>query len=325
MRVLVIGLGSMGKRRIRLLKQLDDRIEIGGVDAREDRRKEAEELYHLSVYDSIEAALKESRAEGAFISTSPASHGKIIRECLERNLHVFTELNLIPDLYQENIELAEKKERILFLSSTFLYRKEIQYIAEQVGRYGRSLNYTYHVGQYLPEWHPWENYNSFFAGDKRTNGCREILAIELPWITSVFGPIRKAVSLHNKNSDLQIAYDDNYIIQIEHENGCKGSLAVDVICPKAVRNLEVFGEHFYLTWDGTPDGLKQFQSERMEEIRLYDTYEHRAGYQATIVENAYMDEIKAFLLEIKTGQKPVYDFRKDRIVLEWIDRIEDVK
>ena len=38
MRVLVVGLGSMGKRRIRLIKQIDPGIQVIGVDSKPDRR-----------------------------------------------------------------------------------------------------------------------------------------------------------------------------------------------------------------------------------------------------------------------------------------------
>ena len=38
MKLLVIGLGSMGKRRVRLLKEYDSNIEIVGLDKQEKRR-----------------------------------------------------------------------------------------------------------------------------------------------------------------------------------------------------------------------------------------------------------------------------------------------
>ena len=118
------------------------------------------------------------------------------------------------------------------------------------------LNYTYHIGQYLPDWHPWENYKDFFVVDKRTNGCREIFAIELPWLTEVFGNVKDIIVRKSKISSLNIDYDDNYMVILEHESGHKGMLAVDIVSRKAVRNLEVFGESLYLSWDGSAEGLK---------------------------------------------------------------------
>ena len=115
---------------------------------------------------------------------------------------------------------AKKRGRILFLSSTFLYRKDIQYIKDRVA--GKRTNYIVHTGQYLPDWHPWESYQSFFVNDPRTNACREIMAIDLPWIIQMFGPVKDLCVKKGKDSILNIDYNDNYIISFEHENGSRG-------------------------------------------------------------------------------------------------------
>ena len=52
MKLLVIGLGSMGKRRVRLLKEYDKNIEVIGLDKQEKRRKEAEDLHSIKTYDN---------------------------------------------------------------------------------------------------------------------------------------------------------------------------------------------------------------------------------------------------------------------------------
>ena len=177
MNIVVIGLGSMGKRRIRLLKEMYSEYSIMGVDGREDRRKEANEMFGIETFEAIGQARDTKRIDNAFVCTSPLSHNAIIKECLENGWNVFTEINLVIDGYQENMKLAEKKGIKLFLSSTFFYREEIKKIRKELE--GKSnLNYIYHVGQYLPDWHPWENYEDFFIGDKRTNGCREIMAFD---------------------------------------------------------------------------------------------------------------------------------------------------
>ena len=109
---------------------------------------------------------------------------------LDAGLPVFTELNLVSDGYDALTAKAAEKGVPLFLSSTMLYRAETQYIKAQVQAFEKSVNYIYHIGQYLPDWHPWENYKNFFVGDKRTGGVREIFAIDLPWLLDAFGPVK---------------------------------------------------------------------------------------------------------------------------------------
>ncbi|MGV8982705.1 Gfo/Idh/MocA family protein [Clostridium sp.] len=324
MKVVVIGLGSMGKRRIRLIHKYIDTVQIVGVDTNEKRRKECEKEYGIETFNSLTETVDTNHIDGAFVCTSPLSHSGIITECLKYGLHVFTELNLVADGYEENIVLAKQKCLILFMSSTFLYREEIKKIKNLSQQVGSALNYTYHIGQYLPDWHPWENYKDFFVGNKRSNGCREIFAIELPWLVEVFGDIINVDVIKSKISNLNIDYNDNYLLLIQHKNGHKGTLAVDVVSRKAVRNLEVYGEQLYLHWDGSPTGLYtyDFEAKKDVNIRLYEEIDQLDNYSNFVVENAYSNEIISFFEAVTEGKIPAYSFEKDKDILKIIDRIE---
>ena len=320
MNIAVIGLGSMGKRRIRLIQELYPEHTVVGIDGREDRRKEASARFGIRCLERLDQA--DRRPDCVFVCTSPLSHSAIIRDALERGCHVFTELNLVPDGYEENRAKAREKGVTLFLSSTFLYREEIRYLRERIGEDTR-WNYIYHIGQYLPDWHPWESYKDFFLGDARTNGCREIMAIELPWLTKTFGDVADVRVAGDRMTGLDIAYKDNFMIQLIHENGSKGSLIVDVVSPVAVRKLEVYGEGRYFSWNGTPDSLSEFdpESKMLRPVQLFERPEHMEGYSAFVVENAYKNEIREFFDAAFRGKEPLYGFEQDRKVLELIDRI----
>ena len=324
MNIIVIGLGSMGKRRIRLLKENPEHLIIG-VDSNEERRQEVRDKYQLECYSSLNEAFSQHFVDCAFVCTAPLSHADIIHDCLLNNLNVFTEINLLTDRYDENISMAKEKGLVLFLSSTFLYRKETQTIIEKVRQADCPLNYIYHVGQYLPDWHPWESYNNYFIGNPKTNGCREIMAIDLPWIVSAFGPIRNVSAVKSKNTELNIQYNDNYLITIEHENGHKGIFAVDVVTRKPIRHIDIFGEKFQMSWDGTPDSLIEYEIKGKKEhkIEIINAAEHEEGYATFITENPYREEIQAFFeLFKKEKLSAEWDFEKDKSILDVIDKIE---
>ena len=324
MKIIVIGLGSMGKRRIRLLSEKKE-IQLFGIDSQEGRCQEVKEKFGIKCYPSIADAVKNEQPDAAVISTSPLSHAAIIKECLTHDLHVFTEINLVADGYKENMALAKEKGKVLFLSSTFLYRKETQTIIEKANKATCPLNYIYHIGQYLPDWHPWESYNNYFIGNPRTNGCREIMAIDLPWIVTAFGPIKSVSAVKSKNTQLNINYNDNYLITIEHENGNKGVLAADVVTRKSIRHIDVYGETFQMSWNGTADSLTEYDVENKVEhhIEFEEASEHVEGYAAFVTENPYREELNAFLAQIENPQnKPAWDFEKDLEVLKVIDQIE---
>ena len=108
MRILVVGLGSMGRRRIRLLKKINEDLDIIGIDSQEDRCRQAEEEFHIRTMNDLNEAIETMQPQCVVTSTSPLSHAEIIRVCLEKDCHVFTELNLVADGYDENIRLAKE-------------------------------------------------------------------------------------------------------------------------------------------------------------------------------------------------------------------------
>lgn len=323
MELLIVGLGSMGKRRARLARGMDASIRVWGVDTTPCRRAEAEAL-GIPAWGSIAEAVAARRFDAALVCTAPLTHAAIIGQLLDAGLPVFTELNLVSDGYAENMAKAKAKGLPLFLSSTMLYRGETQYIKRRVAEFAKPVDYVYHIGQYLPDWHPWENYKNFFVGDARTGGVREIFGIDLPWLLDAFGPVEEIAAHKSKLSALEIGYADSVFALLRHAGGTKGMLAVDVVSPKAVRNFECFGEGLHLFWEGNPKALYEYDAASKEK-RAVDTYaaiEHDARYSDNIVENAYVDELANFFGVLAGAQQPRYSFEKDLETIGVIERIE---
>lgn len=323
MNIIVIGLGSMGRRRIRLTQKHFDGYTMFGVDFSKERRDAAQKELGIRTWASLEEALEQESFECAFVCTSPLGHAGIIKSCLEADLNVFTEINLVDNGYEENIKLAKDKNKLLFLSSTMIYRDEMQYLYNNINRENKCM-YTYHVGQYLPDWHPWESYKDFFIGKKETNGCREILAIELPWLSRVFGPFEEVMAVKSRVTKLDIDFDDCYMLQIIHENGTMGSFIVDVVACEPVRDLKIIGENLYVSWQGEPESffIKKGSGDSLEQIKLYDKVEKEAGYNKTILENEYINELKQFFGELKGECETIYGFEDDVEILDIISEVE---
>ena len=320
MKLLIVGLGSMGKRRARLAKGMDAGIQIVGVDSAESRRAEAVSLGLAdAAYPSIAEAAAAARPDAALVCTAPLSHGAIIGELLDLGLPVFTELNLVDDGYDANIAKAKAKGVPLFLSSTMLYRRETQYIKRRVAEFGRPVHYIYHIGQYLPDWHPWENYKNFFVGNARTGGVREIFGIDLPWLLDAFGDVTAMAVQKDTISDLGLPYPDCVTLLLCHASGAQGVLAADVVSPKAVRNFECFGDGLHLFWEGNPKALYEFRGGEKQVVDTYTAFEHDSRYSDNIVENAYVDELANFFAVLRGEEAPRWSFEKDRAAIAVMD------
>lgn len=323
MKLLIVGLGSMGKRRARLTRGIDSSFRLAGVDTAEARREEAVRLGLIdAAYPDIAAAIAAEHPDAALVCTAPLTHAAIIGELLDNNLPVFTELNLVRDGYEENLAKARQKGLVLFLSSTMLYRRETRFIRDQVRAFGKPVHYLYHIGQYLPDWHPWENYKNFFVGNARTGGVREIFGIDLPWLLDAFGDVTSLTVQSDSISDLGLPYPDCVTLLMHHASGAQGVLAADVVSPKAVRNFECFGDGLHLFWEGNPKALYQWKDGEKQFVDTYTSFEHDSRYSDNVVENAYVDELTNFFAVLRGEEQPRWSFERDLGAIALMDAAE---
>ena len=203
-----------------------------------------------------------------------------------------------------------------------LYRRETQYIKQQVAEFGKPVHYIYHIGQYLPDWHPWENYKNFFVGNARTGGVREIFGIDLPWLLDAFGDVESVTVQKDTISDLGLPYPDCVTLLLRHKGGVQGVLAADVVSRKAVRSFECFGDGIHLFWEGNPKALYEFKDGDKRFVNTYASFEHDSRYSDNVVENAYVDELTNFFGVLKGDEQPKWSFEKDLKAIELMDFVE---
>lgn len=186
MRVLVVGLGSMGRRRIRCLNALHV-TDVIGADVRPDRRAQAKKEYSV---DSVERA--EEAIDGVdliIVSTPPDRHIEFLRLSVERRKPVFVEASVVSKGLEEVRRDAERSGVLVAPSCTMRFHPGIGVMRKLVREetYGKVTNFSYHCGQYLPDWHPWEKVTDFYVSRKETGGAREIVPFELTWLCDMLG------------------------------------------------------------------------------------------------------------------------------------------
>ena len=316
MKVAVIGLGSMGKRRIRLLKGIRKDIQIYGIDMNIKRAEEAQREFGLDGIDvDLKQITEQNQIEAVLVCSSPLTHSDYILKALEREINTFSEINLTDEKYDEIIKRSSASKRVAFLSSTFLYRNEIKWIKEHTKP--ENTFYRYHIGQYLPDWHPWESYKDFFVKDQRTNGCREIMAIEFPWILDVFGEVFSVKVIKSKKTKLELDYPDVYHILFEHLSGALGNITIDLVSRKPERALQIISEDKQVEWGGTPETLYEYdiENKEMRKVTLYKYIVREKGYAANIIENAYEEELRTFLSSVEQKKDlGLYNYEKDKCI-----------
>ncbi|GHV32181.1 hypothetical protein AGMMS4952_22110 [Spirochaetia bacterium] len=127
MTAIIIGLGSMGRRRLRLLRENFPKIVVYGVDQNIERCQAVRTEFNIGIYFSIQEVLSENEIDYAFICTSPLSHAVIISVCLENTINVFTEINLVSDKYREKCNTVFVFYTLMETIAKYLFENRIEY------------------------------------------------------------------------------------------------------------------------------------------------------------------------------------------------------
>jgi len=316
MKFLVVGLGSMGKRRIRCLQYLKAG-DITGFDTREDRRKEAEEKYGIKTFDKFDDATRK-QPDALIISTPPDLHVKYAIEAAKNNKHFFMEASVVDWGMDELIKECKKKDIVAAPSCTMRFLPSIKKMKEIVDRkdIGDVLLFTHHCGQYLPDWHPWEDYRKFYVAKKATGAAKEIVPFELVWLTWIFGDIDTVSCFKGKLSRLDVDIDDAYQIIMKFKNKVFGHMLIDVISRIPERSCKIFGDEGAIYWEwGT--GVKVYTT-KDKQWRDYPekTGTTVEGYTEKIREEPYIEEIHTFVKATRKEVKYPYTLEEDKCILQ---------
>jgi predicted dehydrogenase len=315
----------MGRRRLRLLSHFFPQFSLAAVDSRDDRRKAVTHEFGCPVFESFADALKDFAPQALIVSTPPTSHSAFLVEALHRGINTFSELDLLDDGYEELLAFEKRGAPVAHLSSTMLYRSENRWIINNHSALGKRKFYTYHVGQYLPDWHPWEKYDAFFVGSAQTNAIREILCIELPWLIKSFGSVTEHRCLWSQTSSLTLPYPDTCHALLRHADGTTGSLVVDCVARSALRELRLDGEEGTIVWKGKLDSLRFLAPSGKDIAPLSGEreLEQIGEYADFINETPYLEELRHFF-HLITGETTgrIYGYAEHREILHLADKFE---
>jgi len=318
MKFLVIGLGSMGKRRIRNLKHLKE-DDVIGFDLREDRRKEVEEKHGIKTFDDINEAMKEN-PDAFIISTPPNHHLEYEMLAAKNKKHFFCEAGVFNEGIEELISLS--KDIVAAPSATLRFKPSIRKIKELIkgDRIGNVVAFVYHMGQYLPDWHPWEEITDYYVGQRDTSAVREMVPFELEWLTWIFGDIKRISCMKGKFSGLKADIDDVYQMIFEFKDRILGHVLVEVVSRDPVRRIRIVGEKGTIEWSWSEDVVKLYDPEKKEWIEFKEEGFKEEGYIAK--ENMYIEEIRSFLAAIRREEEYPYSLEEDNKMLGLLQKAE---
>ena len=120
-------------------------------------------------------------------------------------------------------------------------------VAEGVA--GRLVSIRAQFGQYLPDWHPWEDYRRGYSARRDMGGGVVLDRVhELDYVRWLMGNVTEVCALSGKLSSLEIDSEDTAEILLRFESGAFGSVHLDYVRRDRDCRLEIVGEEGTLEW-----------------------------------------------------------------------------
>lgn len=294
MRILQIGAGSMGSRRLRDLRRQDG-VELTLFDARADRRTTAAGRFGVATVASLDEGLAGS-PDALIISTPPDQHAGYIRAAADSGLHYFCEA----DIWACHPPV---KDGVVAAPSCSLYfHPFVQELRRVVtDELGTLHAYGYLLSVDAPGWHPGEG-AEYYARHEATSPVREMVPFELIALEHIFGEPVAVTGRVARRGKLELPGPDSYSLQMELACGATGQLTVVMASPRTARQGWAVGDRGAVRFDllaGTLelDGLARFVCDWIRET-----------------EPMYAREMSAFLAAVRGEARWPYPGEKASVV-----------
>lgn len=317
LKILVVGLGAIGQRHVRNLRALlGNEADILAYRVRRlphvvtpsletvpDSRVETE--YNIRVFPRLEEALAE-RPAMAFICNPTSLHVPVALMCVRAGCDLFIEkpvsngLAGLPELMGE----VQRHGRIVMVGYQLRFHPCFRALEPLVGErcFGSLLSVRAVVGEYLPGWHPYEDYRALYAARAELGGGVILSQIhEFDYLYALFGVPRRLFAIGGHLSHLEIDVED--VASTLMEFNADGRilpvhLQQDYLQRPASRSCEVLGSRGRVLMDLPSVSLTRYDGDGVMESRSWDTWNRN---------DAYQDELRHFLDCVQTRRRPLVD------------------
>jgi predicted dehydrogenase len=258
MKILIAGLGSIGRRHFRNL------VALGEKDLVLYRTNRAtlsdDELAGYPVETDLAAALKNHKPQAVIVSNPTALHLDVAIPAAQAGCAILLEKPIAEDVSRvdELRQAAEKNGARVLVGFQFRYHPTLNKAREliQAGALGKILTVHAHWGEYLPNWHPWEDYRQSYAA-RADLGGGVILTLTHPldYLRYLLGEVESLWSFNGHISPLELTgVEDVAEIGLKFASGAIGGVHVNYFQRPPVHRLEIVGTAGTLRWDNA-DGL----------------------------------------------------------------------
>ncbi len=284
-RVLVVGLGSIGERHLRLARTL-----LPDADIQALRRQMPDTMPELA--DGCLVGIDQAIAfapQLAVIASPAPFHVEVALALAESGAHLLVEKPLadsseaVPDL----LALCRQRGRVLLTGYNLRFLPSLRHFRSLLhdGLIGQVISVRCETGQYLPLWRPGIDYRLGVSARRALGGGALLeLSHELDYLRWIFGEVDWIQASLSRQSSLDIDVEDtaHLVIGFMPDEGGRrliGSVSLDCVRHDVTRTCVAIGESGSLRWNaiaGTvehlPAGTQVWQEVFLHKAQRDESY-----------------------------------------------------
>jgi predicted dehydrogenase len=259
-RILIAGLGSIGRRHLGNLRQLG----IHDIWLYRTKPEPVPEAPELPVCTDLAQALA-AKPDLVIVSNPTAHHLEVALPAARAGCNLFIEkpLSHAWEDVEELLAIIQAQRLVALVGFDLRFDPglcKVKALLEE-GCIGRVVAIQSQVGQYLPDWHPWEDYRqSASASVDKGGGVILDLIHELDYVSWLIGPISSLVCFADRISDLDIATEDTAAILLRFEDGAMGTVHLDYIQRAPSRTCRLIGTEGTILWDYHANQVRWYEA-----------------------------------------------------------------
>ncbi len=315
MKVLLAGLGSIGQRHARNLRTLlGDEVELSAYRVRraspvialdltaEDGDPEA--AYGIRSFGDLEEALAQ-RPDAVFVTNPASLHMPVALAAARAGCHLFVEKPLSHDEagVDELVRLVEERGLVCLVGYQLRFHPGFRLLRRLLDEHaiGAVIAARFECGEWLPGWHPYEDYRgTHYARGAEGGGVILSQIHDLDVACALFGLPSRVFAAGGRLSSLEVDAEDTASILLRCDP-VPVHVLQDFVRRPRVRRYEVIGEEGRIVWDyhgndvlvERPDGTRETTSfEGLERNQLF------------------LDELAHFVACVEGRERPVVGVRE---------------
>lgn len=316
MKILMIGLGSIGQRHVRNIRRLyGDSVEIIAYRVRRLQQTfsdamqirdgvNLEEEHKITSYSNLDEALS-TKPDVAFITNITAKHMECALKCAKAGCDIFLEKPVSDSMdgVEELKQIAEKNKLIIFMGYQNRYHPAIAKLREYLDNddIGRIVTVDAAFCERLVTMHTYEDYSTTYMARKDMGGgpLLNLQIHDIDILQWLFGmPIDGSVNIvKGTNSSLKIDVEDHVVLS--YKVNYKGSAVTvtsksDFLCYPPVHTFRLIGENGRIDVDMNKATITMFDTDGTENVTSYNDFQRN---------DMFICELKDFMESVNTRKQ----------------------